>query len=69
MQPEHTATADALSITVEVPAIYGSPDRYRDDVEYIAALALALLAAGARRSEVARRLRGYEPRDGYEVQP
>lgn len=56
-------------LRLAVPAAYGDAERHRDDLERLAALALALLAAGASRRELERRLRGYERADAYEVAP
>lgn len=60
---------ETLTITVPVPATYGDPERFRHDAEQILSLAVALLAADASAREIKRRLRGYEPRDAYEMQP
>jgi hypothetical protein len=58
---------DWLEINIPVAPTYGNPEQYRDDVERLMLLAVALLAAGARRNEIERRMRGYEPRDAYDT--
>lgn len=58
-----------MTITVDVPRALADADHYRADLEIICAVLLPMLATGTRRTELLRRLRGYEPRDAYEVAP
>jgi hypothetical protein len=58
-----------LTITVAVDPSLGDVERYRHDAERILAFVLTLLANDTRPTEIRRRLRGYEPRDVYEVSP
>jgi hypothetical protein len=67
--PRHDDSAepvDWLTIRVPIAASYGNPEQFRDDAERILLLFIALKAAGARRHEVERRMRGYEPRDAFD---
>lgn len=58
-----------LTVTVAVDPSLGDPERYRHDIEQIVAAAVTLLAIGMPPFEVKRRLRGYEPREAWEVSP
>ena len=60
--------AALIELRVVLPASY-TPERYRDDAEQVAAFAVALRHAGTPLREILRRMRGYEPRDAYEVSP
>jgi hypothetical protein len=64
---EDEAAVDWLELRIPVAPNYGDPEQYRDDVERLMLLAVALLGAGGRRHEIERRMRGYEPRDAFEA--
>ncbi len=63
------APAAQMTIAVDVPRALVDAEQHRDDLEVICAVLLPMLATGTRRTELLRRLRGYEPRDAYEVTP
>lgn len=63
---DHAAAVERLMVPVDVPAPYADKD-YTDDLAYLCALLLPLLANGLRRKTLARRI----TREGayYENEP